>query len=133
MSLQQEIQALGQQFAEGVLAALRNASLEDLLADRTTGAKVAPKTTAPKASIAKPKESESNGGGRVRRSPSDIAHVTGLIVAKLREHKAGMRSEQIQTVLKLSKAEIVGPLTAALLAGRIRKTGERRATTYYAE
>ncbi len=131
MSLKTEIEVLAQRFADGVLNALRHASLEDLVEGRMAGtANSAPKT-------ARVGGGTSGAGaraksGRARRSPSDIEHVTGVIVAKLREHRAGLRSEQLQKVLRLSKQEIVGPLTAALAAKKIVKTGEKRATTYFA-
>jgi hypothetical protein len=126
MSLKTEIEILAQRFADGVFAALRHASLEDMLDGRTAGPKTPPAKTTKTRSASKAKR------GRVRRSPSDLAQVTGLIVAKLREHRAGLRSEQLQKVLKLGKRDIVGPLTAALAAKKIVKTGEKRATTYFA-
>jgi hypothetical protein len=129
MTLKSDIEMLASQFADGVLAALRNASLEDLLEGRVSlAAKSAPaRTTSTTTSTPRTKT-----GGRARRSPSDIAHVEGVIVAKLREHRAGLRSEQLQKALKLSKAEIVGPIASALAAKKIVKTGEKRATTYFA-
>jgi len=45
----------------------------------------------------------------------------------------GLRSEQLQKALKLTKQEIVGPIAAALAAKKIVKTGEKRATTYFAK
>ena len=128
MTLKSEIEALANTFADGVLAALRNASLEDLLEGRVSpAAKSAPARTT--TATSGPRKTN---GGRGRRSASDIAHVEGVIVAKLREHRAGLRSEQLQKVLKLSKAEIVGPIASALAARTIVKTGEKRATTYFA-
>jgi hypothetical protein len=125
MSLKTDIEVLANQFADGVLAALRNASLEDLLEGRISpAAKGAPARTA--ATASSPKKT------RARRSASDIARIEEVIVAKLREHRAGLRSEQLQKVLKVSKAEIVGPIAAALASKKIVKTGEKRATTYFA-
>ena len=57
----------------------------------------------------------------------------GLVVAKLGEHKTGLRSEQLQKALKLDKREISGPLAQALAAKKISKKGEKRATTYFAK
>jgi Fic family protein len=129
MTLKSEIEALANTFADGVLAALRNASLEDLLEGRVSpAAKSAPARTKTSTTPSPQK----TASGRGRRSPSDIAHVEGVIVAKLREHRAGLRSEQLQKVLKLSKAEIVRPIASALAAKKIVKTGEKRATTYFA-
>jgi hypothetical protein len=129
MTLKSEIEALAMQFADGVIAALRNASLQDLL----DGHASAPKGASPRAGAPAPSAGARKGQGRVRRSASDIEHVQGLIVAKLREHAMGLRSEQLQKALKLTKQEIVGPIAAALAAKKIVKTGEKRATTYFAK
>ena len=57
----------------------------------------------------------------------------GLIVGKLGEHKSGLRSEQLQKVLKLDKKEITGPLNQALASKKITKKGQKRSTTYFAK
>ena len=57
----------------------------------------------------------------------------GLIVAKLGEHKDGLRSEQLQKELKLDKKEITGPLMLALSKKKITKKGQKRSTTYFAK
>ncbi len=57
----------------------------------------------------------------------------GLVVAKLGEHKAGLRSVQIQKELGLSKKEIVRPPNQALAAKKITRTGQKRSTTYFAK
>jgi len=129
MTLKSEIEALAMQFADGVIAALRNASLQDLL----DGHAPAPKGASARTATAAPSAGARKGQGRARRSASDIEHVQGLIVAKLREHAMGLRSEQLQKALKLTKQEIVGPIAAALAAKKIVKTGEKRATTYFAK
>jgi hypothetical protein len=144
-SLKIKIASLAETFSAGVLAAIRSASLEEILAGGSGGA-------LPKRGPGRPPKS-SNGrtvarggggqpdplstakrgkGGRLaRRSPSDIEHVIGLIVAKLAEHKAGLRSEQIQKELRLDKKEITGPLNQALAAKKITKKGQKRSTTYF--
>jgi Fic family protein len=59
--------------------------------------------------------------------------VVGLVVAQLKQHRAGLRSEQLQKLLQLTKGELVRPITEALATGQIVKTGERRSTTYFAK
>ena len=73
------------------------------------------------------------GGRLARRSPEDLQHVVGLIVGKLGERKAGMRSEELQKALKLDKKEITGPLNLALSTKKVVKTGQKRSTTYFAK
>ncbi len=129
MTLKSDIEALASTFADGVLAALRNASLEDILEGRVSPVAKSAPARPTSSTTSRPQKT---AGGSGRRSASDIAHVEGVIVAKLREHRAGLRSEQLQKVLKLSKAEIVRPIASALAAKKIVKTGEKRATTYFA-
>jgi len=82
------------------------------------------------AAPAKPAVKKGKGGRLARRSAEDIEKVIGLIVAQLGKHKGGLRSEQIQKELKLSKKEIVGPLTQAVAAKTIAKKGQKRATVH---
>ncbi len=49
------------------------------------------------------------------------------------KEKSGLRSEQLQKALGLDKKEITGPLNEALASKKIRKTGQRRSTTYFAK
>ena len=66
-----------------------------------------------------------------RRSPADLEKVVGLVIGALGKAKEGLRSEQLQAALSLSKKEIVGPLTLALSEKKIVKKGQKRATTYF--
>src|ERR1700733_7336505 len=119
-TLKSKIASLADSFAAGVLAAIRSASLDEILAGGGAAAPAkrgpgrprkaaasAPAAAAPKSAPVKPapfKPAKRGKGGRLaRRSPSDIEHVVGLIVAKLGEHKDGLRSEQLQKELKLDK------------------------------
>ena len=134
-TLMSKVKDLADTFAEGVLAAVRFASLEDIL----SGGAAAParRAVAARGGGGQPdplKTPKKGKRGRLaRRSAKDIEHVIGLVVAKLKEHTAGLRSEQLQKVLKLSKAEITRPLGAALAAKKIAKKGQRRSTVYFAK
>jgi hypothetical protein len=140
MALRNQIQTLAETFTDGILAAIRSASLEELLAGEPSAKRGAgrPATTAGGGGqpdpLSTPRAAKRGRGGRLaRRSASDIEHVVGLIVAKLGEHKAGLRSEQLQKVLKLDKKEITRPLEQALAARKITKKGQKRSTTYFAK
>jgi hypothetical protein len=143
-TLNSKIRDLAGSFAASVVAAIRSASLEEILAEGRGAAparrgpgrppKAASAASAPSAAPASAKPAKKGKPGRLpRRSPSDIEHVIGLIVGKLGEHKTGLRSEQLQKALKLDKREISGPLAQALAAKKISKKGEKRATTYFAK
>jgi hypothetical protein len=50
----------------------------------------------------------------------------------LQSSSGGMRAEQIREALNVEAKELPRPLADALAAGRITKTGQKRATTYFA-
>jgi hypothetical protein len=139
MSLKNRIEALAEEFSAGVLAAIRSASLEEILSEGSrSGGHTARASVSEAASAAEPAK---RGPGRprgkksgrlARRSPEQIAQVVESLVGALKKQKAGLRSEQLQKLLSLDKKEISGPLNEALEAKKITKKGQRRATTYFA-
>jgi len=150
MTLKNRISALAEEFSAGVLAAIRSASLEEILSEggrsrspasqasrvsRVSNASHAPAASAVAAEPAKrgPGRPRGRKSGRLaRRSPEQIAQVVEAVVGALKKNKAGMRSEQLQKLLNLDKKEISGPLNEALEGKKITKKGQRRATTYFA-
>jgi len=133
-TLKSTIEQLAKGFAESVLGAIRGASLEDILAESGRARAGAPAAGRAPAAASKAAPARKGRGGRLaRRSPEQIAAVVDSIVSALEKAKGGLRSEQLQKALGLSKKEITGPINEALAAKKIRKTGERRSTTYFAK
>jgi hypothetical protein len=66
-----------------------------------------------------------------RRSADDIGAVVEQIVELLRQHPEGLRAEQIREALSLQAKELPRPLNEAVAAGRLGKSGQKRATTYF--
>jgi hypothetical protein len=132
MSLKHRITALAEEFSTGVLAAIRAASLEEILSEGagSRGASAALQGGAVKRGPGRPRGSKN--ARLARRSPEQIAAVVESIVGALRKNARGMRSEQLQKLLNLDKREIAGPLSDALDGKKITKKGQRRATTYFA-
>lgn len=140
-NLRNHIESLAQTFTAGIIEAIRGASLQELLGE-TPGKRGPgrPRTASVVAGgggqpdpLRAPKAKRGKGGRLMRRSASDIQHVMGLIVAKLGEHKTGLRSEQLQKALKIDKKEITRPIELALAAKKITKKGQKRSTTYFAK
>lgn len=71
-------------------------------------------------------------GRLARRSASDIGSLVDSIVSLLGQHPNGLRAEQIRGTLGLDAKELPRPLADGLAAGTITKTGQKRATTYFA-
>jgi hypothetical protein len=145
LSLHAKIQALADTFAQGVLAAVRSASLDEILGGATSGApaparrgpgrpRKAPAASTTTEAPSAPKAAKKGKGGRsMRRSPEDINKVIALVVDHLKKNTKGLRSEQLQKALKLDKKEITLPLEQALGEKKITKKGQKRSTTYFAK
>lgn len=54
------------------------------------------------------------------------------IVDVLAKNSSGMRAEQIRESLGVEAKELPRPLAEAISSGRITKSGQKRATTYFA-
>jgi hypothetical protein len=139
------IEALAAEFARAVLAVIRSASLEEILEEsrgaaaprgrgRRATAAAAPEEKAPKAArgARKAGRKAAKKGRLPRRSLGDIQKVLESIVGLLQKKPEGLRAEQIRSELGLLAKEMPRPLAEGLAAKRLRKKGEKRATTYFA-
>jgi|HubBroStandDraft_1064217.scaffolds.fasta_scaffold480988_1 hypothetical protein len=136
-SLRDSIQQLAAQFADGVLGAIRGSSLEEVLAETVGGGRRGPgrprknPVASPPAAVVR--TAHRRRGGRLgRRSVKQLGNVVDRIAQLLASHPKGLRAEQIRARLGLSAKEMPRPIAMALESKRITKTGEKRATTYYA-
>jgi hypothetical protein len=128
--LRSSIQSLAETFAAGVIRAIRASSLEDILAE-SPAAKRGPGRPVSNGGPAQPARSSS--GRLPRRTEKDIAAVADTIVALVKQHKEGLRAEQIRAKLSIAKKEWARPLGLALDSKKLAKKGEKRATTYFAK
>jgi hypothetical protein len=134
-TLKSVIQSLASEFATGVLAAIRGSSLEEIL-DQSGSTRRGPGrprksvSSAGAAPAAAPSR-RARGGKRLRRSAKDIAAAAGQIAAHVAKHPKGIRGEQVRKDLGIAKNHWLKPLGMALGSKKIRKTGEKRATTYF--
>jgi hypothetical protein len=120
--LKKTIEALANEFADELLRALGNASFSELSAELhgAGGVRAAPGRAG-------------GGGRRARRSESDLDETIDRIVSTLKSAGAGgLRSEELRRQVGLARAEMMRPIALALSTKKIRKTGEKRATTYFA-
>jgi hypothetical protein len=137
--LRSELSAIASRFADDVLAAIRSASLDDLLAEDAAGPRrgrrprAAAATPAPHVSTAPTTRKPKIVGGKLaRRSAADIEKALGLVVAALKATKSsGMRSEEIQKVVGLDKRELPRVLRMGLAKKALRSKGEKRARKYF--
>lgn len=131
-TLRQALEDQSRRFASEIVNALRSASLDELMSIAGGEAFRLPKLpgnapSAPKAAKAANKEGRLN-----RRSPEDITRTLDNILAVLAVHPEGLRAEQIKEALNLDKREMPKPLALGLETGALTKSGNKRATTYFA-
>jgi CRP-like cAMP-binding protein len=133
-TLHQTINSLAAEFAHNLLRALRNASLEEILAETASGhAAVGGGRRRGRPAAAGVAVAAAGRGRRLRRrSAGDINAVVQKIVGLLKANKKGLRAEEIRMKLGLDRREIPRPLAEALHKKLVTKKGKKRATTYFA-
>jgi hypothetical protein len=136
MSLKTTIQALAEEFAQNVIAALRGVSLADLtdLGGPAPGASAGTRRASPPPRRATALAS----GSRVprarkgaRRDAASMQKIVDVIVGAVETHPEGLRSEDLQRELGLRKKDLARPIQIALEQKALRKTGIKRATRYF--
>jgi hypothetical protein len=129
--LHAHLQQLAASFADSVLAAIRAASLEELLAESGASRGTARGLRKPGPAVAK---ASPRASGRLpRRSPEEIAKTIEQVVALVKKHKTGLRAEQIRMDLGLQAKEMPRVLKEGLSAKKLTAKGQKRATTYFAK
>ena len=134
-NLRSSLNDLASSFTNAVLAAIRTASLEELLgegqASRPSGRRRrAAASDGAKAPVAaRPSSSSSRGGRLRRRSADEIAKVLDSIVSLLKKNRAGLRAEQIRSELGLQAKEMPRVLKEGLSSQKLKSKGQKRATT----
>jgi hypothetical protein len=122
-SLRAHLNELASSFANGVLAAIRTASIEDLLAESGSARRLPGVHGVGRAG---------RSTGRLpRRSADDIGRVLDRIAGLLKTSPKGLRAEEIRQRLNLLSKELPRPLKEGLASGRLGKSGNKRATTYF--
>ena len=131
-TLHQTINSLASEFAHALLRALRNASLDEIIAETHAGHSAGGGRRGRAAAAPAAGRPRRSGGRLRRRSQTDINGVVTKVVALLKAHKKGLRAEEIRAKLGLDRREIPRPLAEALKKKLVSKKGKKRATTYFA-
>jgi hypothetical protein len=98
-------------------------------AKKAPAPKLAPKAAKPAPKAAAPNKAEP--GKRIRRSNEQLLADAQRVVKLLATNKKGLRIEQINEQLGTATKQLARPITKLLADGRIKKTGEKRATLYF--
>lgn len=122
-SLRSALNDLASTFTTGVLAAIRAASIEDLL-EESSGSRRSARAAAPTRAVGK-------GGRLARRSADQIAKAIEQVVSLVKKNKGGLRSEQIRKQLDLDVREVPRILKTAVATKKLKSRGQKRATVYF--
>jgi hypothetical protein len=126
-ALQSQLASLADSFANSVLDAIRSTSLEELLSETP------PRSPEGRRATTTPKAPRGSASSRLRRrSAADIAEALGQIVALVKGHRDGMRAEEIRAELNMQSKEMPRVLAEGLAKRKLKKKGQKRATTYFA-
>jgi hypothetical protein len=127
-SLHSHLSDLAHSFAESVLAAVRAASLDELVAEgggRRPAAGGGGEIPTP---LRKAK-----GGRLARRTSEEIAQTLDRVVGAVKASKdKGLRAEEIRKALSLDVREVPRVLKEGLRTKKLKAKGQKRATTYFA-
>jgi energy-converting hydrogenase A subunit M len=127
-SLRRSLESLAASFANDLVRAIQGSSLEELRSE-VAGAS----TRGGAAASSTPKAAKRAKSGRLsRRSAGDIAAALEKIVGVLKKHQDGMRAEQIRKALHMQAKEMPRVLSEGLGKKKLKKKGQKRATTYFA-
>jgi hypothetical protein len=138
MSLHTQLNQLASSFTQAVIQAIREVSLDELVAE-TGGLKGMPRAQVMASTRGGRAPRRETGPSRrpsrrrlKRRSRADIERALGDIVSLVENRPRGMRAEQIRSELGMEAKEMPRILSEGLATRRLRKRGQKRATTYYA-
>lgn len=120
-TLEKKLQAHALAFANSIVAALKGARIDELVSMRREGGTPTGRTAPVRTR---------KGGRLARRSVDDITTTIDAIVALVKKHPQGLRSEEIRATLGLDRRELPRPLADGLRSGALTKKGEKRATIY---
>jgi hypothetical protein len=126
--------SFAQSFADSVLAAIRTASLEDLVmeSDGARNGRTRTRGGGTTAGNPGPRSKRTTGGRLARRSAEDIAKTLAKVVSAVKAAKGkGMRAEQIKAALKLDRRELPRVLHEGLRTKKLKSKGQKRATVYF--
>ena len=135
-SLHSTLNDLAASFADSILAAIRGASLHELVSSERPAKASArsPRPAAAAVAAAPTSAKRVRSAGRLpRRSAEDIGAALTQVVALVKKHKDGMRAEQIRSELGLQAKEMPRILKEGLGKKSLKAKGQKRATTYFCQ
>ena len=132
-AMRSTIQELSATFAEEILESVRGSSLTEIVGARTrAGGDAEESHRWNGADPGAPSIPRLGPGRHGRRPREEISRLVVEIVDLCKQHEDGIHAEEMRAMLKIPRREILRPIAVALAEKRIRKTGHKRSTLYFA-
>jgi hypothetical protein len=128
-ALEDQLAVLTREFVGKLVDALRNASLSDVAA-LSSDSRARPERQPRPAKAREARAESSSGAGNGRQTAARRAEVGKLVAQALGGAKQPMGVRALAGELGVDPATLAVPLRELRAAGKIRKHGEKRATTY---
>jgi hypothetical protein len=139
-NLKAQLHDLARSFAEQVVEAIRNASLQELVSEGASGtigngrrSRFASGAEGQPDPPSVPTKKVGKNGRLPRRSADEIAATLNKIVLLVKTHKGGLRAEEIRTKLGMQAKEMPRILKEGIAKKKLASKGQKRATTYTAK
>ena len=131
--LKQSLTTLAERFANDLLAAIRSATVDELLeGPAPSTSRSTPVKAPPPVANRSGRKARTEGTPRVRRGAEQIQGIVDSIVKLLKKNPKGLRAEHVRDELGIDAKDLVRPIREALDQKAIKKKGQKRATVYFA-
>ncbi len=130
-SLEADLTALTAEFVARIVTTLRNASFGEVAALAPMPAHRA-RVEIPRPSRSAPAVSAKPAGTRIRRGAGERAEVAERLAETLRKSSDPLSVRALASALGIAPDRLAGPLKELRDAGRVKKHGDKRSTTYSA-
>jgi hypothetical protein len=126
------IEELSENFADEILASVRGARLSEIVdaeVKRDSPLRDHEDFGSNGASQGVPQLPSGRGRKRTR---AEMAMFVDEIVALCKQHEDGIHAEEMRAILKVRSQDLARPIAIALENKKIKKTGQKRSTLYFA-
>jgi hypothetical protein len=133
-TLRSQLDALAANFAEQIIAAIQDSSLQDLLdsgGSSVGNGRSTPMVTGHVEAPPSVRKAGRKRGRLPRRSADEIAALLSKVILLVKTHKDGMRAEEIRSTLGMQAKEMPRILKEGLAKKKLGSKGNKRATTYF--
>jgi hypothetical protein len=137
VAIRSSIEELAEGFAEDILASVRGTRLSEIVSAEI-------RQTSHEDWVTRRARQELNGNAATsgvlvlpsgkgrKRTRAEMDEFVHEVVELCKQHEDGIHAEEMRAILKVRSQDLQRPITLALKAKKIKKTGQKRSTLYFA-